>query len=343
MAAKKIKVELNKPRIDFSKSAEKIKSTAKTVNTEVTDTAYEVLEDLKNNGANLKDVFSVKFKEALDKATVSNGVKFAKETTEKVNDYSVETAEEIIEEVLKGSKIWQNFLEKALKNGVGFYADQQELVFDTLEKLKGQYKTGNLKFKDLFNFSFDIETEATELVKETKKATRKVVKKASKIVNEVVEEIEETVEEVTEVAQELVNEIEETVEKITTDTKVPTKKVATTKVKSKAKRTTNKPKAAAKKTTKKTTTKKTALVKNNLRVIEGIGPKIEGLLNEAGIQTFNQLAKAKQADLKEILASAGPRYKMHNPATWTKQAALAAKGKREALAKLQAELKGGKK
>lgn len=82
---------------------------------------------------------------------------------------------------------------------------------------------------------------------------------------------------------------------------------------------------------------------DDLKRIEGIGPKIEQLFNQAGITTFDGLAKAKKATLQQILEAAGPRFKMHDPATWTNQAKLAAKGDWEKLAKLQDELKGGKK
>ncbi|MCB9273654.1 MAG: 50S ribosomal protein L27, partial [Lewinellaceae bacterium] len=51
----------------------------------------------------------------------------------------------------------------------------------------------------------------------------------------------------------------------------------------------------------------------------------------------------KKATLQQILEAAGPRYKMHDPATWANQAKLAAKGEWDKLAKLQDELKGGKK
>ena len=102
-----------------------------------------------------------------------------------------------------------------------------------------------------------------------------------------------------------------------------------------------KAKVAAKKTTTKAT--KTVMVtKNNLRLIEGIGPKIEELLNRGGIQTFQQLADASKGTLKGILAAGGARYKMHDPTTWNQQAALAAAGKKAELAKLQGELKGGR-
>jgi len=104
-------------------------------------------------------------------------------------------------------------------------------------------------------------------------------------------------------------------------------------------------KASPKKVTaKKVTTKKatTKVAVDDLRKVEGIGPKIAGLLNAAGIITFADLGKAKQTTLKGILADAGKRYQMHDPKTWPKQAKLAAKGNWDALKKLQDELNGGK-
>lgn len=107
-----------------------------------------------------------------------------------------------------------------------------------------------------------------------------------------------------------------------------------TKTKTTAKSTTKTtPKAASKKASK----------KDNLKKIEGIGPKIEKLLNEAGVFTFSDLAKAKKTLLKEVLANAGSRFKMHDPTTWAEQAKLAAKGEWEKLDVLQKELKGGKR
>jgi predicted flap endonuclease-1-like 5' DNA nuclease len=101
-------------------------------------------------------------------------------------------------------------------------------------------------------------------------------------------------------------------------------------------------KAPAKKATAKKVTAKAK--KDNIKKhIEGIGPKIEKLLAEKDITTFEGLAKAKISVLKEILDAAGPRFKMHDPATWSEQAKLAAKGEWETLAKLQEELKGGKR
>ena len=111
-------------------------------------------------------------------------------------------------------------------------------------------------------------------------------------------------------------------------------------------------KATAKKTATKVTRKITrkpavkkvtkSTAKDDLKKIEGIGPKIAEHLNKAGIHTFADLGKAKQTTLKEILAAAGPRYKMHNPGSWPKQSKLAAKGKWNELKALQDKLDGGK-
>ena len=110
------------------------------------------------------------------------------------------------------------------------------------------------------------------------------------------------------------------------------------------------PKAAHKAKAKTTTTKKAApakkaaaAVKQNLKLVEGIGPKIEQLLKADGINTFDDLAKAKITKLQAVLTSAGPRFSFHKADTWPQQAQLLADGKTEELKKLQDELKGGRK
>jgi large subunit ribosomal protein L27 len=81
---------------------------------------------------------------------------------------------------------------------------------------------------------------------------------------------------------------------------------------------------------------------DDLKKIEGIGPKIAQLLNEDGILTFAQLAATDVERVKAILEAAGSRYKMHDPTTWGQQAQLAADGKWDELKKWQDELNGGK-
>ena len=81
---------------------------------------------------------------------------------------------------------------------------------------------------------------------------------------------------------------------------------------------------------------------DDLKMVEGIGPKIEGLLHDIGIKTWQELADAPVEKVQEMLDAAGPRYRIHNPATWSKQAQLAADAKWAELEKLQDELDGGK-
>jgi hypothetical protein len=79
--------------------------------------------------------------------------------------------------------------------------------------------------------------------------------------------------------------------------------------------------------------------KDDLTKIEGIGKKIAEILTAAGIASFEILAKATPKKLRTILDEAGKKFKTHDPATWPKQAKLAAAGKWTELKKIQAELK----
>jgi hypothetical protein len=80
---------------------------------------------------------------------------------------------------------------------------------------------------------------------------------------------------------------------------------------------------------------------DDLTRIEGIGPKVAKVLNETGIRTFQALAEANPATVKEALNAAG--LQMMKPDGWIEQAQLAAKGDWDRLKRLQDELKGGRK
>ncbi len=81
---------------------------------------------------------------------------------------------------------------------------------------------------------------------------------------------------------------------------------------------------------------------DDLKAIEGIGPKIEALLHEAGIDTWRTLSQTPVDRIQEILNAAGPRYKLAEPRTWPKQAELAAEGRFTELQIYQDELTGGR-
>jgi len=81
---------------------------------------------------------------------------------------------------------------------------------------------------------------------------------------------------------------------------------------------------------------------NDLKLIEGIGPKIENLFNNAGITTWSGLADLHVARCREILMTGGDRYRLHDPASWPMQARMCAEGKWKDLARWQDDHKRGK-
>lgn len=81
--------------------------------------------------------------------------------------------------------------------------------------------------------------------------------------------------------------------------------------------------------------------RDDLELIEGIGPKISELLRNAGIATFAKVAATPAAAIQQILDAAGPHFHLANPASWAKQAALCVNGDWVALRKMQDELIAG--
>lgn len=81
--------------------------------------------------------------------------------------------------------------------------------------------------------------------------------------------------------------------------------------------------------------------RDKLIVIEGIGPVYERKLNDAGINTFRQLAEADEDRLREIIQP--QTWQRVVFAEWIEQASLLAEGKDEELRALQARLFSRKK
>ena len=83
--------------------------------------------------------------------------------------------------------------------------------------------------------------------------------------------------------------------------------------------------------------------KDDLEIIEGVGPKIAVVLIENGITTFAQLADAKPEAVTAMLKASGGRFSLANPESWAEQAALLRDGKMEEFKKLTDALVGGVK
>jgi predicted flap endonuclease-1-like 5' DNA nuclease len=83
-------------------------------------------------------------------------------------------------------------------------------------------------------------------------------------------------------------------------------------------------------------------VRDDLRRIEGIGPKLAAALGAGGIATYAQLAEADAEKLSGILRAQGMRF-APNLDTWIAQAHLLADGDEQGFAALQEELVAGRR
>ncbi len=87
--------------------------------------------------------------------------------------------------------------------------------------------------------------------------------------------------------------------------------------------------------------KKSVAKADDLKVIEGIGPKMEAALIAAGIGTFAELAASSEDQIQKAIEAAGLRFAPSIP-TWAKQAAFAARGDWDGLKAYQDTLSGGR-
>lgn len=81
---------------------------------------------------------------------------------------------------------------------------------------------------------------------------------------------------------------------------------------------------------------------DDLKIVEGIGPKISDMFINSGITTWKALSDTAVADCQKVLDGGGNRYKVHDPASWPMQAKMAYEGKWEELAKWQDKHNHGK-
>ena len=84
------------------------------------------------------------------------------------------------------------------------------------------------------------------------------------------------------------------------------------------------------------------VTKNDLTIVEGIGPEIQELFRGQGIRTWYDLAQCSVARCEEILKMGGDRFNQHIPATWPAQALMAYEGKWAELKAWQDKLEGGR-
>ncbi len=86
----------------------------------------------------------------------------------------------------------------------------------------------------------------------------------------------------------------------------------------------------------------TSIELDDLRAVEGIGPKIESLCHGIGIRTWFDLSTTEVSLLRTMLADAGSRFSAHDPSTWPEQAGLLAAGRWHDFKALTDGLSGGR-
>jgi predicted flap endonuclease-1-like 5' DNA nuclease len=86
----------------------------------------------------------------------------------------------------------------------------------------------------------------------------------------------------------------------------------------------------------------TSITLDDLKVVEGIGPKIESLCHGIGIRTWFDLSTTEVSLLRTMLADAGSRFRRHDPSTWPEQAGLLAAGRWDDFKALTDGLRSGR-
>lgn len=260
-----------------------------------------------------------------------------------LNDSLVNATMATINTTVEHGEKWQKLTKKLVKKSEPVRRKQMDMVFETATEVKAQFNSGKERMLDLVGYDGEVVERAVEYATQNP-VSKKVIKVAGSVKetiteNPVVKQVEKTTEnlkakgtaklndlkeDVLEQAQKILNKGEEMVEEALDTKKV--KKQAKAKVsKAKAKAASTTQKVAAKvepvaKKVKAVEKKVVETVKDDLKLIHGIGPKLETIFNQNGIVTYAQLAKASEATVKSILEKAGPVFKNANFADWKKEA-----------------------
>ncbi len=283
------------------------------------------------------------------KSKKQNKIAKAKAIVKKINSDLIDASFDAIETTVKTGEKWQKLTSKLIKKTEPLTKQQINMFVDTAENIKGQLESGTERLKDLVGYDPKMIEKAKKMVAKNPLAKKAddmaiklkkevadnpLVKKAEKMtaklkkeITETIEDVKEKVEDYTEDALKGKDKKKKTAKKATSKKpatkKTTPKKVAEKKVvakKSVAKKATV-TKAAEKKTVaKKAPAKKTVSKNDDLKTIKGIGPKMETVLNAAGISSFETLGKTTVSSLEKILADAGMNAKMYDLSTWANQA-----------------------
>ena len=149
MATKKAQATAKK--VELTETFAKVKETAKTVNAQIMETAAAVAEDVLETGKQQFNEATKTAKDYITKIDVKEGFNQMKTTAKNFNTNALEVAEGVVETTLVNSKEWQGVAEKAIKGSLTLADKQQDIMFDTLESVKGQMVKSANRFRGLFS------------------------------------------------------------------------------------------------------------------------------------------------------------------------------------------------
>jgi predicted flap endonuclease-1-like 5' DNA nuclease len=270
---------------------------------------------------------------ATKKSKKVNNIGKAKAIVKKINNDLIDASFNAIETTVKTGEKWQKLTSKLMKKAEPLTKQQINMVVETAENIKSQLENGTSRLKTLVGYDPKMLEDAKKMISENalvekaeemkdkiekEVSNNKLVKKAEKMSSKLKKNITETIEDV----KERIEEYTEDVEEVTGSEKSK---------KSTPKATAPKKKTAAKKVVAKKVVVAKTDVKDDLKVIKGIGPVLEKSLNDLGITAYEQLAKMTIKDVTSVLASAGINTKIYDLSGWKAQAKLALKGDMEAV------------
>jgi hypothetical protein len=92
-----------------------------------------------------------KVAQKIEKFNVEQAIERVRSTSIDVNNFALEATEDLVNETIARTEQWQGIATKALAGGIKLASKQQDIVFDTLESLKGQFVHGKKRFSALVN------------------------------------------------------------------------------------------------------------------------------------------------------------------------------------------------
>ncbi len=98
-------------------------------------------------------IMNIKFEasEINVKEGVDTAMKTAKKIVKNTNETVLDLTEDILEGTIARGTEWQNVAEKSVKGGLKIAAKQQDIFFDTLDIIKGEYIRNRQRFGKLFS------------------------------------------------------------------------------------------------------------------------------------------------------------------------------------------------